>query len=297
MSSYELPPDRAREELVAVPDLAGTPAADADGRFFGEVYGALAQADTGLIRYLDLDVHGAGRHVLVPIGHVRVARPDEPSSGVRLRAATVGDLTSIPPYEAHGEPPADEEERALLSAHGRLFSGEKYYAHPAYDHGGLYAGGHPILRGPAARAGAELIRLSELPEHEVAEEEQDIRGWPVLTREGDTVGEVEDLVADPAALRVRYLLLRLADTAAAREPDRVLLPVGYLELDAAGGRGRGRVPALSAADVRSLPPQQGPIRRADEDAVRAALERVLDGPRRFERPDFRPPPAGQRSEG
>ncbi len=300
MSAYDLPPHPARDELVPVPDLAGTPAADAEGRFFGEVYGALAQAETGLLRYLDLDVHGADRHVLVPIGHVRVARPGEPSSGVRLRAATVGDLTSIPPYEPHREPPADEEEQALLSAHGRIFSGEKYYAHPAYDHSGLYAGGRPILRGPAAPAGAELLRLSSLPEHEVAEEEQDIRGWPLVTRQGEVVGEVEDLVVDPAALRARYALVRLADAPAGREPDRVLLPVGYLELDAADGR--VRTPALSAADVRALPPQRGPIRRADEDAARAALDRVLAGPRRFQRPDFRAGrgvvgPPGQMSDG
>ncbi len=293
MSSHESPPDPAREELVPVPDLAGTPAADAEGQFFGEVYGALAQAETGLIRYLDLDVHGTGRHVLVPIGHVRVARPGEPSAGVRLRAATVGDLTSIPAYEPHPGTGADEQERAILSAHGRLFSGRKYYAHPAYDHSGLYAGGHPILRGPASPAGAELLRLSELPEHEVAEEEQDVRSWPVVSRDGVVVGEVADLVADPAALRIRYALVRLADGGAGREPDCVLLPVGYLELDVAAGR--VRTPALGAADVRALPPQHGPIRRADEDAVRAALDRVLDGARRFERADFRARP-GRRAQ-
>ncbi len=287
MNGSDLPPDSSRADLVPVPDLAGTPAADAEGRFFGEVYGALAQADTGLIRYLDLDVHGSGRHVLVPIGHVRVGRPGEPSSGVRLRAATVGDLTSIPPYEPHREPPAEPEERAILSAHGRLFSGEKYYAHPAFDHSGFYAGGHPILGAPPAPAGAELARLSELPDHEVAEEEQDIRGWPVVTRDNAVAGQVEDLVADPAALRVRYALLRLADGVKGAEPDCVLLPIGYLELDLEAGR--VRAPALALADVRALPPQHGPVRRADEEEVRAALDRVLDGPRRFERPDFREP--------
>ncbi len=287
MSGYHLSPDPSHDALVPVPDLAGTPAADAEGRFFGEVYGALAQADTGLIRYLDLDVHGQDRHVLVPIGHVRIARPDEPSFGVRLRAATVDDLASIPPYQPQGEPPAEPEEQAILSAHGRLFCGERYYAHPAYDHSGLYAGGHPLLEAPPTPAGAPLVRLLELPEHEVAEEAQDIRGWPVVTRDDAVVGGVDDLVADPAALKVRYALVHLAEGAGGAEPDRVLLPVGYLQLDAAGGL--VRVPALDAADVRALPPQRGPIRRADEEEVRVALERVLEGPRRFARPDFREP--------
>ncbi len=71
---------------------------------------------------------------------------------------------------------------------------------------------------------------------------------------------------------------------------RQILPVGYLDLDAAGGR--VRTPALGAAEVRALPPQHGPIRRSDEDAVRAALDRLLDGRRRFERPDFRAQASG-----
>ncbi len=287
MSSHDMPSRPSRKELVAVPDLAGTPAADAEGQFFGEVFGALADADTGLIRYLDVDVHGDDRHVLVPIGHVRVARPHEPSSGVRLRAATVSDLGAIPPYEPHAPAPADDEQRALLAAHGRLFSGEKYYAHPAYDHSGLYAGARPIVTGTVTPAGAELVRLSELPGHEVADEAQDIRGWPVVARAGESPGQVQDLVADPAALKVRYALVRLGDGGQDKEPDCVLLPVGYLELDAE--RRRVLAPTLDAADVRALPRQSGPIRRADEEAVRAALERLLEGPRRFERADFRLP--------
>ncbi|HEX9109579.1 MAG TPA: PRC-barrel domain-containing protein, partial [Longimicrobiales bacterium] len=172
-------------------------------------------------------------------------------------------------------------EREILAAHSRLFSGEKYYAHPAFDHAGQYAGEHALSSVPASPAGADLVRLSRLPSHEVAEEEQDVRGWPVLARDG-VAGEVEDLVADPAALRVRYALVRLTDEPA---ESHVLLPVGFLDLD--GEAGRVCVPALQAADVRALPRQKGPIRRADEDELRAALDRVLDGRRRFERPDFR----------
>jgi len=264
-----------------VPDLAGTPAADADGRFFGEVFGALAEADTGLIRYLDLDVHGAGRHVLVPIGHVRMARTGEAGSGVTLRAATVSDLAAIPSYEPHLGTPMDETQREVLAAHSRLFSGEKYYAHPAYDHSGLYAGEHALRSALTSPAGADLVPVSQLPDHQVADEEQDIRGWPVVAKDG-AAGEVEDLVADPAALKVRYALVRLEDEA---PHSHVLLPVGFLEIE--GEAGRVRVPALRAADVRALPRQSGPIRRADEDEVRAALDRVLDGRRRFDRPDFR----------
>ncbi len=285
MNAFAMPSEAPGDELVAVPDLAGTPAADAEGRFFGEVFGALADAGTGLIRYLDLDVHGADRHVLVPIGHVRVARTGERSHGVRLRAASVSDLSAIPPYEPHLGTPMDQVEREVLAAHSRVFSGAKYYAHPAYDHAGRFAGEHALRSTMASPAGADLVRLSELSRYEVAQEEQDVRGWPLVTGDGVGVGEVEDLVADPAALKVRYLLVRLPDEGSDRH---VLLPVGFLQLDERGLR--VRVPALQAGDVRALPRHSGPIRRSDEEELRAALDRVLDGRRRFDRPDFRTDP-------
>ncbi len=272
----DLPTPRA-DALVPVPDLAGTPAEDAVGRIFGDVYGALADASTGLIRYLDLDVHGADRHVLVPIGHVRVARTDEPAPNVRLRAATAADLRAIPPYEPHAPP----DEPALLAAHGRLFSGEKYYAHPAFDHAGLYAGDRSIVHEPGAAvpAGATLAPLSSLSRYEVAEGEPDVRGWKVLAAEGTNTGTVEDLLVEPAALRARYLLVRR------RSGTPVLLPVGYAELD----RDERAIwtPALRADDLAALPAVTGPVGRAQEEAVRAALEQRLDGPRRYLRADFR----------
>lgn len=271
-------PAARSEPLVPVPDLAGIPAADADGHFFGEVYGALADARTGLIRYLDFDVHGVQRHVLVPIGHVRVARADQPASPVRLRAARAADLRTIPPYEPHlpGAPAPDEA--AVLAAHGRLFAGEKYYAHPAFDHAGLYAGERPIVRAGSPAAGP-VAPLAALGDYELAEGEADVREWPVITRDGLSAGTVEDLVVDPAALRARYLLVRR------RSGTAVLVPVGYAELDRAGGA--VRAPALDADDLEALPAVTGGVRRADEDAVRAVLEARLNGPRLHERADFR----------
>ncbi len=266
--------------LVPVPDLAGTPASDAAGHFFGEVYGSLADAGTGLIRYLDFDVHGADRHVLVPIGHVRVARAGEPSSGVQLRAARTADLGTIPPYEPHlpgGAPPPDEA--AVLAAHGRLFAGETYYAHPAYDHTGLYAGEQPIVRAGSAPAGADVARLSSLGDYELAEGEPDVRGWPLITGDGVRAGTVEDLVVDPDALRARYLLVR------GRSGADGLVPVGYIEVDRDGEA--VRAPALEVADIDSLPAVTGAVRRSDEDAVRTILDARLDGPRLHERADFR----------
>ncbi|MBX6364762.1 MAG: PRC-barrel domain-containing protein [Gemmatimonadetes bacterium] len=279
----ECPPDDERPEpLQPVPDLAGTPAADARGAYFGEVFGALADAATGLIRYLDVDVHGTGRHVLVPIGHARVERHGE-APQVRLRAATRDDLETIPTFEPDA-PLDDAFQGRVLAAHCRVFAGGRYYAHPAYDHGGLYAGEHPIVAPALAVPRSELAPLSRLPGYRVAEGEADVRGWRLTDCRGDDVGAVEDLVVDPAARKVRYAVARLDGNA------RVLLPVGLLALDADAAR--VRVAGLAAEDLASLPPAPaGELTRAAEDELRAALDARLQGTRRFDRPDFRCPPA------
>lgn len=269
------PPPAPAGPLVAVPDLAGTPAADAEGRFFGEVYGSLAESGTGLIRYLDVDVHGAGRHVLVPIGHARVARPGQPSSGIRLRAATTDDLVAIP---AVGQEPDADAEEELLAAFGRFFAGERYYAHPSFDHAGLYRADEPLVGSRRTEGQSALTRFSEMDGFEIAEGEPDVRGWRVRTRDSIAPGEVTDLVADAAALKVRYAVVHLTD---GRD---VLLPVGYLEVDLV--RELVRAPALLADDIRALPAVRGSVTRTDEEAARAALESRLSGRRRFQRADF-----------
>jgi uncharacterized protein (TIGR02271 family) len=45
----------------------------------------------------------------------------------------------------------------------------------------------------------------------VAEGEPDVRGWDVFTADQRKIGEVDDLLADPAAMKVRYLTIDLDD--------------------------------------------------------------------------------------
>src|SRR5690606_22400233 len=115
------------------PDLSSLPAADAGGRPIGRVYGCLAEADSGLIRYVDIALDEQDRHVLVPIGHVRVVNGTRTEPEVRLRAAVLEDLAEIPVYVPDGEPIDDGYERDLLEAYAKTFYGDRYYAHPAYD--------------------------------------------------------------------------------------------------------------------------------------------------------------------
>src|SRR5688572_2094213 len=62
----------------------------------------------------------------------------------------------------------------------------------------------------AARADDNrLVRLEELKGFQVAQADQDIRGWAVKTPDGRKIGKVEDLIVDPAERRVRYMEVKV----------------------------------------------------------------------------------------
>jgi hypothetical protein len=263
--------------LRAVPDLSGVPVEDSTGIRVGTLYGTLAEAETGLVRYVDLSLDKLDRHVLVPIGHTRVRDRDEKDPHIRLRAALLEELEQIPPFRTDVTHITDPFERALLEAYGRTFHGERYYAHPAYDHDGLYAGEH-IVVGPDEPAPVPLTRLAYLPGWHVAEGEPDISGWPLRLEEATL--SILDLVVDTAAGKVRYVVVSDAQTGAAR-----LLPVGYLYIDRQQQQVQAR--GLTAADVLALPAYDGGgVYRAEEDQLAAALRARLIGRRRYVLADY-----------
>jgi photosynthetic reaction center H subunit len=285
MATLYGPPQREPPALLPVPDLAETPVHDVVGQPLGATFGSLAEAESGLIRYVDVAVAGTDRHVLVPIGHVRLEERDG-RMRLRLRAASREDLDEIPSYEAGKDEVDGVYQQALLAAHGRLFYGERYYAHPAYDHSGLYAGNHPVVRDgeeSPLRGRAEaprLGRLRELPGFRVAPGEPDIRGWSLVAGDGGRAGTVRELVIDLEERKVRYAVI------ARPAGGDTLLPVGFLEIDAE--RRAVRAPALGAEDIAGLPEHAGfAIRREEEERLREALARRIAGERRFLGPDFR----------
>jgi hypothetical protein len=266
------------DPLRASPDLNDLPVYDAEKVPIGRTFGVLAEADTGLVRYFDISLDERRRHVLVPVGHARL----EMHLGrlrLRLRAADADDLERIPAYEPHVPWSDDQYQNELLTAFGRLFEGERYYAHPAFDHTGLYAGKHPILREPLAPAAPSgMRRLSSAPQYRIAEGEPRIIGWSVLGDSQNRIGEVIDLIIDPDAEQVRYVIVK-------RETDdvEVAVPVGYaVVLDE-----ELKIP-FKAEELGQLPPAPPvELTRAEEADLRVALDRVLSGSRRYARPDFR----------
>ena len=76
-----------------------------------------------------------------------------------------------------------------------------------------------------------LVSLEE-GHFEVAEGEPDVRGWDVMTADQRRIGEVDDLLADPQALKVRYLTIDLdKDFVASNIPERtVRVPISRARL-------------------------------------------------------------------
>lgn len=266
--------------LVSTADLAGLSASDVEGSPVGELVGALSEERTGLIRYLDVAIRHADKHVLVPIGHARIDRASVPPR-VRLRAATHEDLLSVPHF-AEGETPLDAGyQDEVLNAHGRLFYGSFYYAHPAYDHSALHAGESPIIGAAAPTEGEGLRSISEEEESELAEGVPALVGSAVIDADGDDVGTIRDLLVSAKSHRPRYVVIELESL---ERP--VALPVGYIRAER--DEDRVRIPALTVEDVALLPPYEPPLTRAEENRLHAAIEGRLSGPRYFDRADFRP---------
>lgn len=267
--------------LVWTNDLGGLSTNDVEDRPVGELYGALSEERTGLIRYLDIALRSVAKHVLVPIGHARIDRDATPPR-IRLRAATNEDLLAVPDFDPDQTALDSGYQDQVLKAHGRLFYGSRYYAHPAYDHSAIHAGENPIV-GPAEESPAEpsVRPLREMADYRVARSEEDIRGWAVDDEDGEIIGEVEDLLVEVAVRKARYALVRLA-----HPPRLAAVPVGYLEM--ARDAKRVVTPSLSRTDVRLLPAYEPPLDRAQENRIHATLEARLTGERYYHRPDFRP---------
>ena len=273
------PGPAAPPPLVATNDLEGLSTNDVEDRPVGELFGALSEERSGLIRYLDVSLRGASKHVLVPIGHARIEWDATPPR-VRLRAATFEDLLSVPEFDPEETSLNEEYHSDVMRVHGQLFYGSRYYAHPSFDHGAMTAGDAEVVtREEREEHEPTLQPLSELKDYRVSRAAPDIRGWDLEDEDGDIAGEVVDLLVEVAARKARYAVIRL------NQPSRLAaLPVGYLET--VQDLQRVVMPALEQEDLRLLPEYQPPLDRSQENRIQATLEGRLTGERYFQRPDF-----------
>ncbi len=113
-----------------------------------------------------------------------------------------------------------------------------------------------------------LVRLEELKGFQVAEGDEDIRGWEVKTPDGKTIGKVEDLIVDPAERRVRYMEVKVNHEALGIDDDRhILVPIGTARLDEKGNDVLiERLPARGLAGAPTY--KRGTITRDYETSLR-----------------------------
>jgi hypothetical protein len=117
-----------------------------------------------------------------------------------------------------------------------------------------------------------VVPLDDLDDFRVAGDDPDPRGWEVVAADGGRIGEVDDLLVDTGAMKVRYLDVGVGD-GVGTEPDRhVLVPIGYARLDR--DHDRVIVSGLSSASLRAIPTyRHGPITRGFETDVRESYRR------------------------
>ena len=120
-----------------------------------------------------------------------------------------------------------------------------------------------------------VVPLDQLDDYKVAEGDPDVRGWEVVASDGRKIGEVDQLLVDTAAMKVRYLDVDVDNDLVAGATDasdrHVLIPIGYARLDEASDR--VIVDQLASSDVVGLPEYtHGPITRDFETSVRSRFD-------------------------
>lgn len=216
-------------EVLRTRDVIGWNVMDAQGKKVGTV-GDLLVDRRGKVHYLDVDFGVFRKHVLLPIEVV-----DWGADALVLARWTQEDVRTLPPYDA-----AQPLTPTVLAEMRRAF--------PAFY------GDQEIQ--PARPGDIVAVPLPEAKDFRLPKEAPDPRKWNVFGADGERVGIVHELLVDPAALKVRYVDVDIADDLFLLSDDRhVLVPLDRIEL-----RERGNdawVQGLSAREVAALPAYAG----------------------------------------
>lgn len=87
--------------------------------------------------------------------------------------------------------------------------------------------------------------------YEIIEDQPDIRGWDVKNKEGYKLGEVNELIIDIAAKKVRYLILAIKDNHLGIKERSVLIPISLAVLHAQ--ENEVILSNVTTAQLRALP--------------------------------------------
>lgn len=117
---------------------------------------------------------------------------------------------------------------------------------------------------------SQVVPLRDLDDFKVAEGEPDVRGWAVIASDGRTIGEVDQLLVDTAAMKVRYLDVDVDDDLLEVDEDRhILIPIGYARLDP--DQDRIYVDQMASTQVTTIPAYtREPLTRSYETTLGTA---------------------------
>lgn len=118
-----------------------------------------------------------------------------------------------------------------------------------------------------------LYSLSELDFYEVSKDDPDVRGWDVYGGDGEKFGEVDDLIVDPAALKVRYLdiVITLKNKDDELNLRHILVPIGLAVVDKKDDR--VTVPKIRMSNLREYPLYEGGVvTRIYENSIRHIMD-------------------------
>lgn len=252
---FERPPEAAVDtddvHLRSTREVIGYHIQAADGEL-GHVSDFLVDDETWAIRYAVADTSNwwFGKKVLIAAEWLdRVSWSD---------AKVVVDLSRQAVKEAPAYDPAMDIDRQWEA---------DYFTH--YQRHGYWQ--------TSGMATPTLVSLKQHREFRVAAGEADPRGWKVVSgSDGRIIGKVDDLLADPLTMKVRYLDVDLEGDLEVRRPERgghILLPVEYARLSEREDRVTAE--GVSADDIGRVPPYTtSPIPAQYDEAFRSSLREL-----------------------
>lgn len=108
-------------------------------------------------------------------------------------------------------------------------------------------------------------------DYKIAENQPNIDDWKILNSTDQKVGEVEDMLFDKTALKVRYIVTNLKKGDILEEDKKVLIPIGKARLDKK--KKNVLVPNITRAQLTALPKYRKgeDLKQEDEFAIRNAF--------------------------
>jgi photosynthetic reaction center H subunit len=224
--------------------------------------------DSGEARYLDVNLGIFSKRVLVPVERVSTDTAEEI---VWVNGLDKDGFERIPEYDGDLAKLNADYRAGLL----RDYSSAETSPATSPRAGAPYTGRESDedaaeraedIRTASPTGDSQLARVGELSDYEVADHSADVRGWDVVASDDRKIGDVKELVADTAAMKVRYLDIELdSEFRRSDEESRVLVPIEHARLieddDVV------RLDAVSSHQARDIPTHRGTFDRDYEGRV------------------------------